>query len=92
MRDPHVEAVYFKVSSGEDISAVSPELGVPVAVEVSRSGNGAHAWIFFEHSVPASEVRLLGSAIISHTCERTRQLTLGSYDRKSGGPPGSARL
>lgn len=57
------------------------ELGVPVAVEVSRSGNGAHAWIFFEHSVPAFEARLLGSAIISHTCERTRQLTLGSYDR-----------
>lgn len=68
----------------EDVTAFAQscrELGVPVAVEVSRSGNGAHAWIFFEHSVPASEARLLGSAIISHTCERTRQLTLGSYDR-----------
>lgn len=57
------------------------ELGVPMALEISRSGNGAHAWIFFEHNVPAYEARLLGSAIISHTCERTRQLTLGSYDR-----------
>ncbi|WP_277373385.1 DEAD/DEAH box helicase family protein [Pseudomonas sp. AA-38] len=68
----------------EDVKAFTQscrELGVPVAVEVSRSGNGAHAWIFFEHSVPASEARLLGSAIISHTCERTRLLTLGSYDR-----------
>jgi superfamily II DNA or RNA helicase len=68
----------------EDVMAFAQscrELGVPVAVEVSRSGNGAHAWIFFEHSVPAFEARLLGSAIISHTCERTRQLTLGSYDR-----------
>ena len=57
------------------------ELGVPVALEISRSGNGAHAWIFFERNVPAYEARLLGSAIISHTCERTRQLTLSSYDR-----------
>lgn len=57
------------------------ELGVPVALEISRSGKGAHAWIFFESDVPASEARLLGSALISHTCERTRQLTLGSYDR-----------
>lgn len=57
------------------------ELDVPVALEISRSGNGAHAWIFFERNVPAYDARLLGSAIISHTCERTRQLTLGSYDR-----------
>ncbi|MDU0697903.1 TOTE conflict system archaeo-eukaryotic primase domain-containing protein [Pseudomonas aeruginosa] len=57
------------------------ELNVPVALEISRSGNGAHAWIFFEHNVPAYEARLLGSAIISHTCNRTRQLALTSYDR-----------
>lgn len=57
------------------------ELNVPVALEISRSGNGAHAWIFFEHNVPAYEARLLGSAIISHTCDRTRQLALTSYDR-----------
>lgn len=57
------------------------ELDVLVALEISRSGNGAHAWIFFERNVPAYDARLLGSAIISHTCERTRQLTLGSYDR-----------
>lgn len=68
----------------EDVTAFAQscrELGVPVALEVSRSGNGAHAWIFFERNVPAYEARLLGSAIISHTCERTRQLTLSSYDR-----------
>lgn len=57
------------------------ELGVPVALEVSRSGNGAHAWIFFEDKVLASDARRLGAAIISHACERTRQLSLSSYDR-----------
>ena len=57
------------------------ELGVPVALETSRSGNGAHAWVFFTSSVSARDARRLGSALISHTCARTRQLTLTSYDR-----------
>lgn len=54
---------------------------MPVALEISRSGNGAHAWIFFAHSVSARDARRLGTAIISHTCSRTRQLQLASYDR-----------
>ena len=57
------------------------DLGVPVAVETSRSGNGAHAWIFFANRVSARDARRLGTAIISHTCARTRQLELSSYDR-----------
>ncbi len=57
------------------------ELGVPVALEISRSGKGAHAWVFFAGSVSARDARRLGTAIISHTCARTRQLKLTSYDR-----------
>ena len=57
------------------------ELGVPAFLEISRSGQGAHAWIFFTHSVSARDARRLGTAIISHTCARTRQLKLESYDR-----------
>ncbi len=57
------------------------ELDVPVALEISRSGNGAHAWIFFTTAVPARDARRLGTAIISHACSRTRQLSLTSYDR-----------
>jgi len=57
------------------------ELGVPAALEISRSGNGAHAWIFFTGSVSARDARRLGTAIISHTCARTRQLKLEPYDR-----------
>lgn len=57
------------------------ELGVPVALEISRSGDGAHAWIFFVGTVSARDARRLGTAIISHTCARTRQLKLTSYDR-----------
>ena len=57
------------------------ELSIPAALEISRSGNGAHAWIFFFEPVPAREARQLGAALISYTCNRTRQLSLSSYDR-----------
>jgi hypothetical protein len=57
------------------------ELGVPAALEISRSGSGAHVWVFFAGRVPARDARRLGTAIISHTCSRTRQLRLASYDR-----------
>jgi superfamily II DNA or RNA helicase len=57
------------------------ELGIPVALEISRSGQGAHAWIFFTDRVPARDARRLGTTIISYTCARMRQLALRSYDR-----------
>ncbi|MBZ9781100.1 DEAD/DEAH box helicase [Pseudomonas sp. REP124] len=57
------------------------ELNVPASLEISRSGNGAHAWIFFDSKVSAYDARRLGAAIISHACDRTRQLALRSYDR-----------
>ncbi len=68
----------------EDVQAFMQscrELGIPVALEISRSGNGAHTWIFFAEPVPAREARQLGAALISHTCDRTRSVSLTSYDR-----------
>jgi hypothetical protein len=56
-------------------------LGVPAALEISRSGKGAHVWVFFAGRVSARDARRLGTAIISLTCSRTQQLKLGSYDR-----------
>ncbi len=57
------------------------ELGVPAALEISRSGNGAHTWVFFAGAVHSRDARRLATAIISFTCMRTRQLKLDSYDR-----------
>ena len=57
------------------------DLDIQAALEISRSGKGAHVWIFFSERVPAREARQLGVALISHTCSRTRQLSLSSYDR-----------
>ena len=54
---------------------------VPVALEISRSGTGAHVWMFFGGPVPARTARHLGAALISRTCDRSRLLKLSSYDR-----------
>ncbi len=56
-------------------------LGVPALVECSRSGNGAHVWIFFERPIPAVPARRLGSLLLIKTMERRHQLGLDSYDR-----------
>ena len=37
---------------------------VPVALEVSRSGVGAHAWVFFISPVPAEAARRLGTSLL----------------------------
>ena len=54
---------------------------VPVAIERSRSGNGAHAWIFFDEPVSASLARRLGSALITETLDQTPDIGFASYDR-----------
>ena len=63
------------------IMASCRELAIPAALEISRSGQGAHVWIFFSDPIPAREARQLGAALISHTCDRTRSVSLDSYDR-----------
>ena len=57
------------------------ENNLSAALEISRSGDGAHLWLFFADATPARDARRLGSALISATCARTRQLKLTSYDR-----------
>jgi superfamily II DNA or RNA helicase/very-short-patch-repair endonuclease len=52
-----------------------------VALERSRSGNGGHAWIFFDQAIPASLARKLGSYLLTETMERRPELGFGSYDR-----------
>lgn len=55
--------------------------GVPVAIERSRSGNGAHTWIFFEENIPAVLARKMSSFLITKTMSRRYQLDMKSYDR-----------
>jgi len=54
---------------------------LPVALERSRSGNGAHAWFFFEEAIPATLARKLGSHILTETMDARPEIGLDSYDR-----------
>jgi hypothetical protein len=68
----------------EDIAAfveTCGEHGVPVAIERSRSGSGAHAWFFFSSPVSAVAARKLGCFLITETMSRRHQLSMESYDR-----------
>ncbi|MHB8907777.1 MAG: TOTE conflict system archaeo-eukaryotic primase domain-containing protein [Syntrophales bacterium] len=55
--------------------------GIPVAMERSRSGNGAHAWFFFVEPLPAGLARKFGSALLTCAMSRRHELTFKSYDR-----------
>ena len=54
---------------------------MPFALERSRSGNGAHVWIFFEKPVAASDARKMGSALLTETMEHYPDMSFESYDR-----------
>jgi len=56
-------------------------LNVPAVLERSRSGNGAHIWIFYDQAIPASLARKLGSHVLTETMERRPDIGLRSYDR-----------
>lgn len=68
----------------EDVSAVRIfcwQFDIPIAVERSRSGNGAHIWMFFDEPLPAATARKLGSAILTKAMEERHEIKLSSYDR-----------
>lgn len=54
---------------------------LPAALERSRSGDGAHIWLFFDEAVPAPLARKLGACLITETMERRPEIGLDSYDR-----------
>ncbi len=56
-------------------------MSIPMAVERSRSGNGAHAWFFFTEPGTAATARTMGCFLITETMSRRHQLSMESYDR-----------
>lgn len=68
----------------DDLTAyrrAAANLGLSLAAERSRSGNGGHAWLFFAEPVPASLARRLGTFLLAHATVLHPALRLDAYDR-----------
>jgi superfamily II DNA or RNA helicase len=68
----------------KDISVlgnVCMEFNIPLTVERSRSGKGAHAWFFFENWLSATLARKFGTALLTCSMGRRHEVQFKSYDR-----------
>ena len=68
----------------QDVSAVMQlckSHEIPALLERSRSGNGAHIWIFFQQNITAALARKFGMTLLSLTMSKRYQIGLKSYDR-----------
>ncbi|WP_346207262.1 DEAD/DEAH box helicase family protein [Caldifermentibacillus hisashii] len=86
----HDETCWFlavdfdKKSWQQDVQAfmtTCKEHNVPAHVERSRSGNGAHVWIFFDQAIQASLARKLGNVLLAKTLEKRHEIGMDSFDR-----------
>ena len=75
---------FDKASWQKDVHAfisACRENAIPYSTEISRSGKGAHVWIFFSEPVLAIEARKLGSYLLTQAMDAHPELGFESYDR-----------
>jgi superfamily II DNA or RNA helicase len=77
-------ADFDKSTWREDVGAfveTARRFELSIAVERSRSGNGAHVWFFFSAPIPAAIARKMGCHLLTETMAARHELSMDSYDR-----------
>ena len=57
------------------------ELQIASYIEISRSGNGGHLWVFFEENISARLARNFGTAILKSAMQKRHSISFDSFDR-----------
>ena len=63
------------------VKTVCSSLEIPCYIEISRSGNGAHLWIFFSENISAKLARNFGTAILKLAMQNRHSISFESFDR-----------
>ncbi len=61
--------------------AACRQFDVPALAEISRSGSGAHVWVFFTAPVAAASARAMGLGLLRTAMDHRAGMSLASYDR-----------
>ena len=82
--DNHNEELEASKGWQEEVDAlrrICSLCGIDCLVERSRSGKGAHVWIFFSEPVPAVRARMFGNALVTKGAELVSMKDFLYYDR-----------
>lgn len=79
--DSHTESSDAWKKDAAAVRKTSEAFSVPVSVEISRSGKGAHLWIFFSEAVAAKCARNFGMLILQAAMNERHSLSFESFDR-----------
>ncbi len=69
------------ISEVNALREIGKENGIPMLVERSRSGKGAHVWFFFDAAISASLARRFGFSLLDKGAESVNMTSFRFYDR-----------